>query len=291
MKGTSLRITFLGFFAIALVFSGAVSCGGSDDPTPPPPDPVASAPGNYFVTQFLATNTANSQDVIDAEAFGLSLYFVLNANGTLVGTVQTPSNPPGTTSLTGDWELEDGVLTIVFTDPDGNSRTLTGSLGFDADGDVVFDGAQTGGAPIQFDGDGPSYNISSFGMHQYAEPVTAADFAGQWVADTATAISNDDGSITKNLIPTGGSVTMNFGADGSFQVQIVNPGGDNDNITGTFTVVDDFHIAVVVENETTSIVYGLVDGQLTLFNYNNKDDFNDPDVSDSATQVFQLHQI
>lgn len=293
MKGTSLRISLLGFFAIAMVFSGAVSCGGDDNgPNPTPtPDPVATAPGDYFVTDFIVTNTSNSQDVVDGDSFGLSFYLILNEGGSVSGAAQTPQNPPQSISFSGSWELGDDQVGLTITDSEGVTRILQGSLDFDGDGDVVFSGSQVGGAPLEIGNGGATYTITTFKMTKYSANITNQDFVGTWNAVSGTSFKNEDSSVKVDALAGGADVTVTFNADGSAVILNTLPGGSQDNFTTNYVILDNFHFTIEVDDETQTLVYSLIDDVLTLYIYDQNATFPPDSSSSSATTVYNLERI
>jgi len=278
------------FAAIVLLLTVSVAaCGGGNDPDPIP-EPLATAPGDYFITRFLVTNTADPQDVVDGASFGLSVFFVLNEDGSVSGGAQVPSEPPDPTQFSGNWQLDDETLTITFSDNEGNVRTLVGSLSFDEDDDVVFSGSQTAGPSINIGNDGQTYTISTFEMQKYASDVTNADLSGEWVAVSGTAFKNTDSSVTENLIGGGEGLTLIFDENGNLEVRNTFAGGGEDNFIAPYTILDNFHFSIVVENETQVIVYGLVDDVLKIYIYDINRSFGNDSTSSPATLTYVLER-
>lgn len=275
-------------WALALVSLGAVGCGGGDGNGGGGGgnlDPVAQ----YFVTQFLATNTADANDVIDGEAKGLSLYMTLNADNSLNATAQTPDSTPKSTAMTGTWSSSGGnQLSITLIDQDNQARTISGSLAEDASGMVSFQGAQTGGAPINFGDSGAAFTITTFAMAQYPEGnITLADLAGNYTATAATAIANQ-GDMTENMLSNGVGMTLVIGADGSITSTITQGANPPEVSTGTVAVVDNFHLTVNFGNEPETVLFRLVDGMLTVYLYDTNFTFQNQTVSVSATQILEF---
>jgi hypothetical protein len=228
---------------------------------------------------------------VDSDDFGLSVYFTLNADGTLSGAGQTPSEPSEPTTLSGTWTLDSsGNLEMIFTDDDGSSRTLRGTLDFDADGDVVFVGSQTAGEPIQIGDGGQLYNISSFEMSKYEADLSNADLVGEWVAVSGIVFKNTDPDISENLLADGAGLTLIFSQDGTLEVRNTFAGGGQDNFLATYTIVDDFHLEVVVETDTQAIVFSLIDDVLTIYLYDSNFTFEGDSVDSPATQIFVLNR-
>ncbi|MCC7344487.1 MAG: hypothetical protein IT573_06070 [Deltaproteobacteria bacterium] len=278
-------------WVLALMGLGIVGCGSGDGNGGGGGggggslDPVAQ----YFVTQFLATNTADSNNVIDGEAKGLSLYMTLNADNSLNATAQTPDGTPKSTAMTGTWSSSGGnQLSITLIDQDNQARTISGSLAQDASGMVSFQGAQTGGAPINFGDSGAAFTITTFAMAQYPEGnITLADIAGNYTATAATAIANQ-GDMTENMLSNGLGMTLAIGADGSITSTITQGANPPEVDTGTVAVADNFHLTVNFGNEPETVLFRFVDEMLTVYIYDTNYTFQNQTVSVSVTQVLEF---
>ncbi len=277
-------------WALALMGLGVVGCGSGDGNGGGGGgggglDPVAQ----YFVTQFLATNTADSNNVIDGEAEGLSLYMTLNADNSLNATVQTPDSTPKSMAMTGTWSSTGGnQLSITLIDEDNQARTISGSLEQDASGMVSFQGAQTGGAPLELGDSGDNFTITTFVMAQYPEgDITLADLAGNYTATAATAIANQ-GDMTENMLSNGVGMTLAIGTDGGITSTITQGANPPEVDTGTVAVVDNFHLTVNFGNEPETTLFRFVDGMLTVYLYDTNYTFQNQTASVSATQILEF---
>lgn len=277
-------------WALALMGLGIVGCGSGDGNGGGGGgggnlDPVAQ----YFVTQFLATNTADSNNVIDVEAEGLSLYMTLNADNSLNATAQTPENPPNSVTMTGTWSSSgDNQLSITLIDPESQTRTISGSLAKDASGMVSFQGAQTGGGPINFGDSGAAFTITTFVMAQYADKnITLADLAGTYNVTVATAIANQ-GGMSENMLGSGFGMTLMIGADGNVTSTITQGSNPPQVNMGTITVVDNFHLRVNFDDGPETVLFRLVGDMLTVYLYDSNYTFQNQTSSVSATQILEF---
>ncbi|HKX13337.1 MAG TPA: hypothetical protein VJP40_09305 [bacterium] len=279
--------------ALVLLMIASVACGsGNGDenggtPTPTP-TPLAVV-GDYFITDFKFTNTADASEILDFSNRGVSTYFTLNGDGSANGAVQIPTDPPEVTVLTGTWEQDDSTLVLTFTDQQGDTRTITGSLSQDSEGDVIFSGSQTAGPPVEFDDDGNLFTISTFVMQRYSADITSAELAGQWNAVQGTAFKNTDASVSEDTLTDGASLTLIFDGE-NVEIRNTFSGGGEDNFIAAFTIPDNFHLALEVEEEIQTLVISLVDGTLTIYLYDTSRVFEGDSVDSPATLVFVLER-
>lgn len=277
---------------VSLMFV-SVACGsgnGDNDGNTPTPTPIPLAViGDYFVTDFKLTNNADAGDIFDFSNRGVSAYFTLNDDGSANGAVQVPSDPPEVTALTGTWEQNDSTLVLTFTDPQGDTRTVSGSLSQDSEGDVIFSGSQTAGPPVEFDDSGNLFSISTFVMQRYSADITGADLAGQWNAVQGTVFKNTDSSVSEDALTDGASVTLIFDGE-NVEIRNTFSGGGEDNFIAAFSLPDNFHLSLQVDNETQTLVIGLVDGTLTVYLYDTSRVFEGESIDSPATLVYVLER-
>ncbi|HKY64198.1 MAG TPA: hypothetical protein VJR29_12355 [bacterium] len=285
------------FAALALLMAISVACGSGNgnepDPSPSPtPSPSVLAAGDYFVSGFVATNDADAGDFVEGSAIGLSIYFVLNADGSLSGAGQTPSEPPAASPFTGTWEQDGNNLSLIFADGDGNVRTITGTLSESAEGEVSFQGSQSSGAPLILGDESATYSITEFEMQKYEQAITGADLTGEWNAVLGTAFSNEDFFLAESLLQNGAALRVVFTQEGVLQVFNTFEGGGEDNFEASYTLDDNFHLTLTVEDEPQTIVFSLIDGVLVIYIYDSSRDFDNDSVSTDipATLVYTLEQ-
>lgn len=289
MLRTNRGRVFFALWALMLLVGGAMGCGSSNNNNGgggSVTDPVAQ----YFVTQFLATNINNANNVIDAESEGLSLYMTLNADKTLSATAQTPDQTPKTTGLTGTWSSSGGnQLSIMLIDEDNASRTIEGSLSEDSFGMVVFTGKQVSGPPINFGDQGEQYTITTLAMAQYpAGYPTLADLAGSYVATTAFVIANTGGR-TANLLANGSSQSVVIESNGTLKVTMTEGNTTPVEQSGTIEVVDAFHFRAQLSGEDPkTFTFRYVDDMLTVYQYDTVYTFDSQTVNVPATQVLEF---
>ncbi len=289
LKRLGALFTFCVLLLASLGFAGCGGGGGGNNGGNNGGTVAIDATGEYFVNKFFATNTQDASKVVDAMQRGLSIYFTLKSDNTLTAGAQTPDQTPKVVTMTGTWSIDaSNNLTIKIIDDNNNQRTIVGKLSQNASGEVTFEGSQTDGATIELDSSGGQYTITTLGLFQYDHSPTLADLAGHYKATSDRGVSNLDSNLTVDLLPPGDVLEVTINNDGSGSAHMVS-GGQTDDVTLKITATDSFHLLIQTGSENPKpFTFSLIDGTLTVWNYDSTAVFPPSSTPESATAFTEL---
>ncbi len=243
--------------------------------------------GEWLAISDVLVNAADASQEIDVIAeLGVFVHVTVADDSTIAITEYWPDE--GFHEIAGTWFTSGSDLVVEFEgeDPDTVTYQVTG------DNRLVIG---LGGTDWDFDDDGSDESAVETITFRSADLSPDPDLEGPWTADSFVFVSEDDPSVTMDLIAHGGAFVLTANADETYHVAQRFPDGEGgfeeSEESGTYVALEGL-LWVAPDHLTDEmfLIHYDVDGDtLVLTLYGDEFDFDGDGEDEAATIVITLH--
>lgn len=270
----------LGFISFSHIITG---CGSAGSAPAASTCSALSVPG--FYSSFTLTGSANGTTVDIVKNYVTAIYLNLTNDGKLTGYLIEP-DPSATSaqaagtafiksSISGNWTLQNNDISLVVTDSENHTFTLSGQASQSAYPNCFVSLNISGNAQVPVN-EHSSNGILAMVAYQTPTDFSATTFSGTFNLESSNGILNSNSQEVSSglpLMPAQYIITANNSTSGTYSATI-----NSTTITGPFTLnnpilnitfntdhgsesIDEYILFNPTTNELISLVYGITDQQ------------------------------